>query len=258
MKYTQLVIIFLLMPGIIFASKLDDLDKAPEGAHRNQMLLGAFLNIGSTLGDLINSVSEFIADNVIEMSQSGIFKKFMVSHITFAAGISFEWMPIDHMGLKFKARYSSVLQRTLFGTENENWSATLFQDISFNLGVVGHLTNRKMWDVSLAPLFGYSLAWFTPTVVASIPEISNNIDGYSNNVSTMMIHNFIMGAELAFTLFFKGGFYFSIGFEWIMNFLFFESTPDVSQTSGTYFSGKTQSFNHALTCYISVGYAFDN
>ena len=62
-----------------------------------------------------------------------------------------------------------------------------------------------------------------------------------------------MGTELAFTLFFKGGLYVSLGFEWIMNVLIFQTTPDVQQTGSgdVYFAGQTRSFNHALTSTLN-------
>jgi len=260
MRYIAIIFIIVLAPVLLFGSKLDDLDKEPIGAHQNQMFLGAFVNIGGTLGELITAEYDFLKDNIYYLAQSGIYKKLYLSHLTFTAGISYEWMPIDHLGLKFKTRYTSIIQRTLFGAGHQNWSETLYQDVSFYLGVVGHLTNRKNWDVTLAPTFGYAVAWLTPTVIASVPDIASQLDTYTSSVSTIMVNNFTMGAELAFTLYFKGGLYLSIGFEWIMNILIFESTPYVEQTgtSNVYFAGKTESFNHTLSAYISVGYAFDN
>jgi hypothetical protein len=255
MRNFTLFILLILFPSFIFASALDNLEKNPEGPHKNQMFLGGFVNIGSTLGDIITAESTFLENNIYEVVD-GTWKEIMVTHLTFTVGISFEWMPIDHLGLKVKGRYSHIIQRTIFGTNYENFSATLYQDASFYLGIAGHLTNRKTWDVSLTPLFGYAIAWYTPTAIIPLMNLDDsNLSSYSGT-SAEMVNNFTMGVELAFSLFFKGGIYFSIGFEWIMNFFKFNSAPDVTQAGKSFFDGQSESINHTLTAYVGIGYAF--
>ena len=168
-------------------------------------------------------------------------------------------MPIDHLGVKGKFKYAMTIQRTLFGPDFQNWTETVYRDVSFMVGASGHLTNRKQWDLTLTPVIGYSIAWFRPTPIAAklLTPAPYNYN-YSNG-GTRRADSFLLGSEINFTAYFSGGLYISIGFDWTMNFMKFSSPISLTYGAGNnYFENETTAFFHTLSLIISAGYAFSN
>jgi len=232
-----------------------ELDKPPEGAHAGQMFLGAFLTMGAPVGPIFKEEESFVKGEDYEIS-SGIYKKLWVSHLSFNFGAAYEYMPIDHLGVKGKLKYNMTIQRTLFGPDYQNWTSTIYQDLSFLVGAAGHLTNRKQWDVVLTPVLGYSIAWFKPTPIAA--QLLSGTYDYSNG-GTRRADSFILGSELNFTTYFSGGLYLSIGFDWTMNFTKFSSPFSLTlDTVNYYYENETKAFFHTVSFIISIGYAFSN
>ncbi len=175
MKKLTIILLIVFSATSIMASEFEELDKPPEGAHEGQMLLGVFVSAGLPFGDLITAEDDFLTGNWYILS-SGTMKELIVNHLAFDMGISFEYMPIDHVGAKSKLRYTSVVQRTAFGSENENWNQGLFSVYSILLGPSFHLTVRKQWDVTFTPEFGYGFGQYEATPIAS-----KLVDNYNND-----------------------------------------------------------------------------
>ena len=252
-----ILIVALISPAALFASKFEELDKPPEGAHKGQMFLGAYVSMGYPFGDIFNSEQDFVDNTIYEFTESGIYKELWISHLAFTFGLSFEYMPMDYIGVKSKLRRMVVVQRTMFGSEFRNWSEAIYEEYSLLLGPSFHLTNRKQWDVTFTPVVGYALATFHPTpVVAELKD-----DDYSG-LESKTVNNITTGAELNFTAYFSGGLFISLGFDWIMTFMNFGSAYDVNYTDEnsvvhTYSTGSSSNF-HSLSFIISAGYAFSN
>jgi len=254
-KLIIILSIILLCYEHALSSKFDDLDKAPEGAHYGQVLIGTFVSIGNPIGDVIKAEKSFLKGSTYTFLESSIIKEFPVSHLSFNMGFSFEYMPIDHVGIKSKIKRSVIIQRTVFGTDYKNWTQTLFTDYSFFLGPAFHLTNRKQWDFTLTPLIGYSILEFSATPVAAHLM---RIDGYYGS-RIRGANNFVFDLEFNFTAYFSGGLYFSIGFDWNLYMLqlgngFFLQNPQTS----IYYPMKSSSKMHILSFIFSIGYAFSN
>lgn len=266
------------LPGTLFllflfalplaGAKFEELDKPPEGAHKGQIFIGATMTMGVPLGDIFEEEKNFVKEMQYRFDESGIYKKLWVSHLAFNFGLTGEYMPIDHLGVKGKVKYNMVIQRTLFGPDFENWTSSSYREISFLVGPVGHLTNRKQWDLTLTPMAGYAVAWFTPTPIAATlfkdnpddpddyPDDWNDHD-YSNG-GNRRADNFIFGAETTFTAYFSGGFFLSLGFDWTMNFMKFSSPFGLELGGNTYFENGSRAWFHTLSFAVSAGYAFSN
>ncbi len=267
-KLLQIILLLFLSAIPLLGADFEELDKPPEGAHKGQMFLGAFLTMGAPLGSIFDEEEAFVKEMQYQFEESGIFKKLWVSHLGFNFGAFFEYMPIDHLGIKGKVKYNVTFQRTLFGPDFENWTATTYQDVSFLVGPVGHLTNRKQWDFTITPVIGYAIAWFTPSAIAAklfkdnpddpddYPDDWNDHD-YTNG-GKRRADNFILGTEVNFTAYFSGGFFLSIGFDWTMNFMKFDSPFTLTLNSNNYFENQTTAYFHTLSFVISAGYAFSN
>jgi hypothetical protein len=258
--YKKIIIIFfafifltILSTGVIAVSKFEDLDKEPVGAHKGQMLLGAFFTMGGPIGDTVTAENLFIADNVYTFSSSGITKLLWLSDISFSAGVIFEYMPIDHLGIKGKLKGTLNIQRTMFGPDYQNWSQILYRDISIYAGASAHVTNRKSWDITFTPYFGYSFGGLTPAPVA----YALNKTLYSTEVYA---GGFSMGGEANFTAYFAGGLFVSVGFDWTMNMISLSAPLSFtnSQTGVSYAPDKKEFINHTLSFILSAGYAFSN
>lgn len=242
----------LLCASSSYPAQFDELDKAPEGAHKGQMLAGAFVSIGLAAGNTIDEENKFLNGSTYTFSGGETTKKLLVTHLAFNAGAFFEYMPLDHIGVRTKIKTGYIIQRTTFGADYQNWSGTLYSDYSMFVGPSFHLTNRKQWDIVLIPVIGYSIGKFQPTPVASQILISYT------GPSSVSVSGMSYGTELNFTAYFTGGLAISLGLDWSMytfNFSSFNLTN--SQTSATY-SGATSGVIHTLSLVISAGYAFSN
>ena len=260
MKKLIIIFITLLCTASVMASEFEELDKPPEGAHEGQMLLGGFVSIGMPFGGLIDAEDEFLRDNFYELD-SGIVKELIVNHLCFDLGVSFEYIPIDHIGIKSKLRYASIVQRTAFGSEYQNWNKQLFNTYSILLGPSFHLTNRKQWDVTLTPLFGYGFGQYEATPVASALVIDYQNDGKRD------VSGFAFGTELNLTIYFSGGLYLCLGTEYTYYPVSFDPKYSLTQpafVSGTNnANGRTYSEDsggalQTVNLVISAGYAFSN
>ena len=237
------------------AIKFDELDKSPEGAYAGQMMVGGWVSMGLPFGSVLSAERNFLKDNVYQISDD-VFKKLWVSHLHFAAGASYEYMPLDHLGLKAKMGYMSIYQKTQFGSENRNWSKALYNELSLLVGPSLHLTTRKRWDVALTPYGGYAIAVYRPTPIAAT-LLKDYKTPKSKNVS-----NFALGTELALVSYFSGGLYMSIGLDWNLRFLDFGRGFFLTQNNAgkdvDFFPGKKSSKIHTVDIIISAGYAFLN
>jgi len=253
-----LSIILFLVSLPVKGANFEELDKPPEGAHAGQMFLGAFFAMGAPVGPIFEEEESFVKDVDYEIS-TDIYKKLWISHLSFNFGVSYEYMPIDHLGVKGKLKYNMTIQRTLFGSDYQNWTNTVYQDLSFLVGAAGHLTNRKQWDVVLTPVLGYSIAWFKPTPIAAhlLTGAPTNYD-YTDG-GTRRADSFILGSELNFTTYFSGGLYLSIGFDWTINFVKFSSPFNLTiDTVNYYYENERKAFFHTVSLIVSAGYAFSN
>lgn len=237
----------------IAASKFDELDKEPLGAHKGQMLLGAFFTMGAPIGDTVTAENTFIENSVYTFASSGISKLVWLSDIAFSAGIIFEYMPIDHLGIKGKIKGTLNIQRTLFGPNYQNWSQITYRDVSFYAGPSAHVSNRKQWDVTFTPYFGYAVGGWTPA-------ISANVLNKTVYFTEVYAGGFTMGGEVNFTAYFAGGLFVALGFDWTMNMMTINTpfTFTNLQTGAVYAPEKKEFINHTLNFIISAGYAFSN
>lgn len=255
MKNVLLIIpiIYLFLVSSLFASQFEELDKPPEGAHEGQMFFGGFISMGFPYGDLITEEENFLISNTYKFGVSEITKELLVTHLSYDFGLSYEYMPIDYIGIKTRLKRVIVVQRTLFGSDFQNWSETLYSNFSFLVGPSFHLTNRQQWDITLTPEIGYSLAKYKATPIAA------KLVGVSGN-RKRDVNSFTYGAELNLTIYFSGGLFISIGSDW--NNYPVKFSPGLalvnnypgSSTTMNKTSGTVQTLNLA----ISVGYAFSN
>jgi len=254
-----LISIFLV--SSLFASQFEELDKPPEGAHEGQMFLGGFISIGFPYGDLITSEENFLQNNTYKFGDSEITKELLVTHLSYDFGLSFEYMPIDYIGIKTKLKRTIVVQRTLFGSDFENWSKTLYSNFAFLVGPAFHLTCRKQWDVTLTPVIGYTLAKYEATPIAA--EL---IQGYKeyNGKRKRDVNGFAYGAELNLTIYFSGGLFISLGADWNNYPLKFSPaltlvnySTETGQGTGAKIN-KTSGTLQTINLVLSVGYAFSN
>ena len=235
------------------ASQFEELDKPPEGAHEGQMLLGGYISIGIPTGDLITGEEDFVKGNVYNFEESEITKELLVTHLSYDFGISFEYIPIDYVGIKTKLKRVIIVQRTIFGADFQNWSETLYNNYSLLLGPSFHLTNRKQWDVTFTPVIGYAYAKYEATPIAA--EL---VSGYSGD-RKRDVNGMTYGAELNLTIYFSGGLYISIGADWNNYSAAFSPplslvNPVSAGNTMNKSSGSIQTINLAL----SAGYAFSN
>ena len=250
-KIILALIIYFFQIAFANASVFEELDKSPYGAHEGQMLLGCFGSVGFPFGSLINAEKDFVKGDTYYFSESETTKEFLSTHLAYDFGLFFEYMPIDYVGIKSKLKRAYIVQRTLFGSNFNNWVKPLYSCYSFLIGPSVHFTNRKQWDISLTPMVGYSIAKYKPTPIAE--QIKDYPGEKRRNVNGI-----VYGAELNYAMYFSGGLYFSIGFDW--NKYSLSLDPEVKLENPITHkvfeekSGDLQSINFVL----SVGYAFSN
>jgi hypothetical protein len=258
MKKTFLIILIFLFNQISYSqsSQFEELDKPPEGAHQGQMFLGGFVSIGIPYGDLISGEEDFVKNNTYTFEESETTKELKVTHLSYDFGLSFEYMPIDYVGIKSKLKRVIIVQRTRFGADFQNWSENLYSNYSFLVGPSFHLTNRKQWDVTLTPVIGYAIAEYEATPIAA--EL---VSGY-NGDRKRDVNGITYGAELNLTIYFSGGLYISLGTDWNKYPMKFSPGYSLSQTIGTeevtYLDGKNSGSIQTMNLSISAGYAFSN
>src|SRR4030042_2576368 len=221
MKRITLIVLIVSTMVSVHAAQFDELEKPPEGAHKGQMLLGAFATIGVPYGRIIGAESNFVRNSTYTFTDNFITKKIMLQHLFYSYGIFFEYMPVDYFGIKATIKKSSITQRSQFGAEYQNWSRILYDDYSFFLGPTVHFTARKQWDICITPLAGYAIGEYNAPPVAK--RLIYKMFGFRKKKA----NNFVIGSELNACIYFSGGFYMSFGCDWTMNMLKFGSTFQV-------------------------------
>lgn len=267
MKKIALIALILLAPLSAFAVHFEELDKPPAGAHQGQMMLGAFATIGAPYGRIISAEKSFIKYSTYTFLDNFVTKKFLLQHLSYSYGLFYEYMPVDHLGIKIKMKRSTVVQRTQFGAEYQNWTKMLYNDYSFFLGPSVHVTSRKQWDISFTPLVGYALGNFTATPIAK--KLVYNLNSVTrNNIlfwyaakRNKRAYNVVVGGECNLLVYLSSGFMMSFGFDWTMNMLnfngkFYLMNPQVPHF--WFFPNKDSSYLHSFCFILSAGYAFSN
>ncbi|RPI95688.1 MAG: hypothetical protein EHM32_05170, partial [Spirochaetales bacterium] len=239
---TAFAVLLVLTATATYAADFDELDKPPEGAHKGQMLLGAFFSIGLPFGNCIDAEHSFLENSYHRLNDETV-KAFEVSHLFFGIGLTFEYMPFDYVGAKFKFKRNSVVQKTNFGPDYQNWREYLYKDLSFYLGPSFHVTTRKRWDFTFTPMIGYAIATYHAAPVAwkiLVDDAGIGMSGENNRSFSALTY----GAELNCTIYFSGGLFVSLGCDWTrLNCAFgkpFDITnPQPQSSSNVYFDGAT-------------------
>ena len=253
MKKILYILLLLPIPLMAIDSQFDELDKVPEGAHEGQMLLVGYTAMGTIFGDMKNSEDNFLFGSTYTFIESDVTKMLMVNYLTFKFGVTFEYMPIDHLGVLISLNNNKIIERTIFGSQYQNWSSTLLNEYSALLGASYHLTNRKPWDLTATLWGGYSMGKFSPSPIGKI--LLTSFSGESQKSTSA----FIVGGELNFIGYFSRGTMFSLGGGWFYHIL---STDAVilqtnPVTTKPYSSSLAQPF-HDISIKLAVGYAFSN
>ncbi len=251
-KLFLIIVIIFCVSLSAMASQFEELDKPPEGAHEGQMFLGGYVSIGLPSGDIISGEEKFVDGNYYKFEESEITKELLVTHLAYDFGIAFEYMPIDYVGVKTKLKRVIIKQRSLFGSDFQNWSETIYNNYSLLFGPALHLTTRKQWDVTLTPIIGYTYAKYNATPIAA--ELVESYGGDRNrNVNGMTY-----GAELNLTIYFSGGLYISLGTDWNRYPINFSPSLSLSQNGNTFMDGKNSGKIDTMNLALSAGYAFAN
>jgi len=251
----KMIIIILLTASAYShaaASKFEELDKPPEGSHKGQMFLGAAVAMGLPFGDMINEEKKFVKGDIYTFDEIGTTKELLITHLSYDYGITFEYMPVDYIGVKSKLKNIVIVQRTVFGSDYRNWNESLFESFLLTAGPSFHLTNRKMWDITLSPFLGYYTGEYSATPIAD-----KLLDSYSGSMKRD-VSGFSYGAELNVTGYFSGGLYISIGLEWTSHKLSFSPAYNLTNDGKTYMDGKNSGTLQTGNLVLSAGYAFDN
>jgi len=258
----RIIIVFVIIFSFKYAEavRFDELDKIPEGAHARQTFVAGWVTMGKPFGSVLNAERNFVKTHEQKISED-TYKYLWVDHLHFGGGVSYEYMPIDHLGIKTKVGYMTIFQKTLFGSDNENWSIPLYKELCFLIGPSFHLTNRKRWDLTFTPYMGYAFAAYKPTPVAK--ELIRDPDYKFVSGKAKNVNNFAFGAELAAVSYFSGGFSMSIGLDWNLRFLDFGNGFNItrkdknSHDTISFKGGKSSNIN-SFDIIISAGYAFIN
>ena len=256
MRYFAVLVSILILISPLSSLRgadFEELDKIPEGAHKGQMLLGAFVCIGVPRGDVIKAEEHFVKDSTYPFDNETT-KLVEVSHLSMGGGLRFEYMPLNHLGLQLNARRSFIMQRSSFGKDYQNWRGALYKDYSLYLGPSLHATVRKQWDFTLTPLLGYAFYSFhaTPVYARMNTDYSGSMSRKGSGIT--------YGTEINCTLYFSGGLFVSLGVEWMRNPVKFSEPFDLTnpQTNKKYFEGKTAGSIDSYNFVLSSGYAFSN
>jgi hypothetical protein len=250
-----LIVPMMLSGGRVFGANFEELDKPPEGIYKSQILVGGFASMGIAKGSAIDAEKNFVSGSSYTFTDSETAKAFWINHLSYSFGVYGEYVIIDYLGVTAKSGYSSVVQRTNFGKDYANKSAVLYRDFFFMLGPVVHATNRKPWDVSFAPMIGFSKGKYHASPVAA-----QYIDGYDPKNSSGKSSALVYGADLKLSLFFSGGFVMSVGGEWTRNNIILPGSINEHnpQTGKRYMNGSTSGTLDNYRVVFSGGYAFQH
>ncbi|MCL1865760.1 MAG: hypothetical protein FWF73_08130 [Spirochaetes bacterium] len=251
-KIILALIIYFFQITFVNASLLEELDKPPEGAHEGQMLIGCFGSIGSPYGNTIDSEYNFLTYDIYVFTESGITKEFLITHLSYDFGVFFEYMPIDYVGIKSKLKKVYIVQRTLFGSDYQNWNEPLYNGYSFHIGPSIHFINRKWWDISLTPMIGYSIAKYNPTPIAGKIK-----PGYSGT-NKRDVNGIVYGGEINFSMYFSGGLYISAGVDVNQYPLSFSPEITLVNPDTSRYTDMSSGFIRTINFVVSVGYAFSH
>ena len=69
---TAFAALFVLAATFTYAADFDELDKPPEGAHKGQMLLGAFFSIGMPFGNCIDAEHDFLENSYHRLNEDTV------------------------------------------------------------------------------------------------------------------------------------------------------------------------------------------
>lgn len=245
------ILIFFI--SSVSATEFEELDKPPDGAHKDQMLFSFFICYGIPRGKFIDAEENFLKGSTYTFSDNDITKALEISHLSYSVGLSYEYMPIDYIGAAAKLRRSYVMQKTNFGQDYENWKGYLYRDISLHIGPALHATTRKRWDFILTPMIGFASSKYTATPVAK-----KILSGYSGDTRRKSNH-LSYGAELNCTIYFSGGLIISLGGEWIRNRLDIGDSLTLTnpQTQASYKDISSGNMD-CINAVISAGYALYN
>ena len=251
-KLLLISLIIFLFTSTLSASRFEELDKPPEGAHKGQMFLGALVGMGIPFGDMISYEDKFLKGEIYTFEDIGTTKELLAAHLSYDYGLTFEYMPLDYVGGKTKLKRVIVVQRTLFGSNYKNWNESLFESFLLTAGPSFHLTNRKMWDITFSPFLGYFTGTYTATPIAA--EL---IDGYSGS-RKRDVSGLAYGIDLSFVAYFSGGLYISAGIEWTTYPMSFSPGYNLTHDGKTFMDGKNSGSLQTGNLVFSAGYAFDN
>jgi hypothetical protein len=251
----SLAALALFIENAAFAANFEELDKPPEGVYKGQILAGGYMSIGMAMGSIIDAEDKFVKGSTYTFSDSETTKALWINHISYSVGIFGEYLPIDYVGVYAKLGYSSVIQLTNFGKDYSNTRGSLYDGYTFLVGPNLHLTNRKPWDLSLAPLVGFAYGTYNATPVAD-----KLLTGYDPANSKSTASGLIYGVELKLSLFFSGGFFLSLGGEWIRIPIKLSAPVDAtnSQTGARFLNGGTSGEIDNVRFLLCAGYAFTN
>lgn len=243
--------LLLFLPLPLYAIDFDELDLPPAGAHGGQMLFGFFVTAGFAGGPIINAEDNFV-HNSTHTFENEITKLVELAHLPLSFGLSYEYMPIDYFGVRGKLRRIWVIQRSTFGSEYENVREILYSDYSFLIAIAVHATNRKQWDFSLAPIIGYSLYRYKAVPVAS--QLLENVSGENRKGNGL-----VYGVELNTIIYFSGGLFISLGYEWMRNPVKYSEAMNLTnpQTNAVY-ADTSNGYIDTNSFVLTVGYAFSN
>jgi hypothetical protein len=243
--------LFLLLPLPLCAIDFDELDLPPAGAHGGQMLLGFFVTAGFAGGPLISAEEDFIQNSTYTF-ENETTKLIELAHLPLSFGVNYEYMPIDYVGIRGRIRRTWVIQRSTFGSDYENKRGTLYSDYSLLLAIAVHATNRKQWDFSFAPIIGYSFFRYT---AASVPaKLFDNLSSKNRTGS-----GFVYGVELNAIVYFSGGLFISLGYEWMRNPVAYSDAVNLTNPqTGAGYADTSGGHIDTNSVIITVGYAFSN
>lgn len=247
------IIIINLSFSLLAKTNFDELDRLPQGAHKGQIMVTGFVIKGWPLGKIVGAEQNYL-DGFSYTFSNGTTKLIMVDHMSLAAGVQGEYMPIDHLGVKGGLERYVVSQRSIFGSDYKNWQGSLYRDFTLFVGPTLHATTRKQWDFVLAPFFGFSYATYDP-----IPVLYQIYEEYHTIEEQSQIY-FSFGTELSFQAYFSGGPMISLGC--VYNWRIVKLDKAINLTNPykftTYFDGETKGIIHSIDIIFSAGYAFDN
>jgi hypothetical protein len=253
MKTITTIFVFAIMMtcASVHASDFDDLDKAPEGAHRGQMLAGASIFIGAPFGNMIDAENSFLKNTTYTFANETT-KLIQVTHLAFGLGLFYEYMPIDYIGARAKFRRSIIVQTSNFGPDYKNWREYLYTDYSLLFGFTIHATTRKKWDIALTPFVGYAFY-----EAEALPVASRIVPGFTGDTKRTG-GGLAYGVELNFIFYFTGGFFLSLGTEWVRNTVKVSAFDITNPQTFQKYKAKSSSDIDTIGFILSAGYAFTN